>query len=231
MNPTPATTGPLRVVTCWDDGNLDDIRLCELFRKYGAKASFNLNPGQHRAERYEAWKADDVYPVYRLSWAEMPAVYDGFTIANHTVNHPWASKISLDEWRGEVVDGRKRLQDHFQQPVSGFAYPFGDYTPETARIVGEAGHVYARTCVSVTPCFPPADPLLMPADCHHADAAFWQRYAEAKLTPGGVFYFWGHSYEFTNEEQWAAIEAKIARITADPDSTWADLPDLFTPAI
>jgi hypothetical protein len=71
----------------------------------------------------------------------------------------------------------------------------------------------------------------MPADCHHADAAFWQRYAEAKLTPGGVFYFWGHSYEFTNEEQWAVIEEKIARITADPDATWADLPDLFTPAI
>lgn len=78
----PATSGPLRVVTCWDDENLDDIRLCELFRKYAAKASFNLNPGQHRAERYQAWKSEDVYAVYRLSWSEMPAVYEGFTIAN-----------------------------------------------------------------------------------------------------------------------------------------------------
>jgi hypothetical protein len=87
--------------------------------------------------------------------------------------------------------------------------------------------VYGRTCNAVTPCFPPEDPLLMPSDCHHSEPTFWERYEKAKLTSGGVFYFWGHSYEFTNEEQWAEIEEKVARITADPDVVWADLPSLF----
>ncbi len=42
-------TNSLRVVQCWDDGDLGDIRLCEILRKYGAKASFNLNPAHHTA--------------------------------------------------------------------------------------------------------------------------------------------------------------------------------------
>ncbi len=220
---------PLRVVTCWDDGNLDDIRLCELFRKYRAKASFNLNPGQHRKERYAAWKYKESFPVIRLSWAELPSVYEGFTVANHTLTHPWASKISLDSWRHEVVKARQLLQDHFHQPIHGFAYPFGDSTPETARVVAEAGHLYARTCEAVTPCFPPQDPMLMPTDCHHAEPTFWERYAKAKLSPGRVFYFWGHSYEFTDDAAWASLQEKLARISSDSDAVWTELPSLFQP--
>lgn len=41
----------MRIVQCWDDGVEDDIRLCEILRKHGAKASFNLNPGMHGSQR------------------------------------------------------------------------------------------------------------------------------------------------------------------------------------
>jgi peptidoglycan/xylan/chitin deacetylase (PgdA/CDA1 family) len=217
----------LRVVQCWDDGNLDDLQLCDILRRHGAKASFNLMASNHQAERIPAWKFQGWYQVYRLTWQELRSVYEGFTIANHSLTHPHATQISLDNWRYEVEENRKRLQDHFGQPIDGFAYPYGEHDAATMEVVREAGHVYARTCENATPCFPVSDVMAQPTDCHFLAADFWDRYERAKTT-GNVFYFWGHSYEITNKKMWADFEAQIARITADPDVQWADLPSLFT---
>lgn len=218
----------IRIVQCWDDGVVDDIRLCEILRKYGARASFNLNPGLHGKQRSTPWRYKDAKDVSRLARSELLEVYEGFTIANHSMNHPWATKPPLHEWRREVVDARRELQDLFGQPIAGFAYPYGDSNPSVADVVREAGHVYARTCVNATPCFPPADPLQFASDCHHAEPDFWERYDKAKACGSTVFYFWGHSYEFVSEEDWQGIEAKLARFNTDPDAIWTDLPDLFT---
>ena len=35
----------MKVVTCWDDAPVNDIRLVDILRRHGAKATFNLNPG------------------------------------------------------------------------------------------------------------------------------------------------------------------------------------------
>jgi peptidoglycan/xylan/chitin deacetylase (PgdA/CDA1 family) len=217
----------IKIVQCWDDGVEDDIRLCEILRAHGAKASFNLNPGLHGSVRGGAWRYKDVKDVRRLAWRELPAVYKGFTVANHTTSHPWPTKVSAGQWQREVREARKALQDHFQQPVSGFAYPYGDFDDAVAETVREAGHVYARTCHNATPCLPAADPMKLPSDCHHAATDFWDRYAKAKAAGAPAFYFWGHSYEFLGEADWSAFGAKLARFNADSDAVWADLPDLF----
>ena len=217
----------MKIVQCWDDGVEDDIRLCELLREKGAKASFNLNPGFAGAQRVCHWRYNDCKDVVRLAKPELPAVYNGFTIANHSVTHPWPTRIPIAEWRREVSDGRRQLQDIFGQPVLGFAYPYGDTNAATAEAVQDAGHVYARICANATPCFPPADPMLFAADCHHADPDFWEHYAKAKAANAGVFYFWGHSYEFVTAADWQVFSDKLDRFNADPDAVWAELPDLF----
>lgn len=217
----------LKVVQCWDDGVNDDIRLIEILRKHGAKASFNLNPSTHgdlrKGGHSERWGK----LIQRLARSELNDVYEGFTIANHSMSHPWPTKIPLEAWRSEVVDARKVLQDWFQQPILGFVYPYGDCNGATADVVREAGHVYARTTGNATPCLPVKDPMFFAPDCHFHNEQFWELYAKAKTTDVGVFYFWGHSYELCTEAQWADFDAKIARITEDPDSEWLDLPDLF----
>jgi len=38
---------------------------------------------------------------------------------------------------------------------------------------------------------------------------------------------WGHSYELISDEDWSAFDAKIGKLTADPEAAWADLPLLF----
>jgi len=217
----------IKIVQCWDDGVEDDIRLCELLRAKGAKASFNLNPGLHYSQRGHSWRYNDCKDVLRLAKPELRTVYDGFTIANHSMTHPWPTRIPLAAWQREVEDGRKQLQDIFGQPVLGFVYPFGDTNVATTEVVRAAGHVYARTCANATPCFPPADPMLFAADCHHAEPTFWERYEKAKAAGSSVFYFWGHSYELVTETDWLLLAEKLDRFNEDQDAVWADLPGLF----
>ena len=227
-NPIPPAGRPaIQIVQCWDDGVVDDIRLCEMLRKHGAKASFNLNPGLHGGTRTSPWRYKEQKDVSRLARAELADVYEGFLIANHSATHPWPTKIPLEAWRSEVFDARKELQDLFGQPVLGFAYPYGDSNPAVAGVVREAGHVYARSCGNMTPCFPPADPMAFAPDRHFAAPDFWDRYEAAKAAGSPAFYFWGHSYELITEDDWRDFDAKLARLGADPGSAWADLPSLF----
>lgn len=217
----------IKIVQCWDDGVEDDIHLCEILRAAGARATFNLNPGSHLTTRSNPWRYRDRKDVIHLARGELLSTYAGFTIANHSVSHPWPTRIPLEDWRREVSDGRKQLQDIFGQEIAGFAYPFGDTNRETAEVVREAGHDYARLCTNETPCFPPADPMFFASDSHHSDPDFWKRYERAKAAGSQVFYFWGHSYEFVTEDDWNVFANKLALFNADPDAVWADLPDLF----
>jgi peptidoglycan/xylan/chitin deacetylase (PgdA/CDA1 family) len=217
----------LKVVQCWDDGVDDDIRLIQILKKYGAKASFNLNPATHGTCRKGGYHDQLKKTIYRLARSELNEIYEGFTIANHSMSHPWPTRISLEDWRAEVADARKILQDWFQQPILGFVYPFGDYNEATANVVREAGHLYGRVTQNATPCLPVDDPMIFKPDCRFHGENFWELYDQAKASEAEVFYFWGHSFEICTEADWSAFDAKIARIAQDPDSEWAELTDLF----
>lgn len=214
----------MKIVQCWDDGVVDDVRLIEILRKYGAKASFNLNIGLHKTQRYTGWKFQNTKEVWKLSLDELTDVYSGFLVANHTVSHPCLTQVSPERMKKEIVEGRKRLEQLFGYAVTGFAYPCGDYNSEVEAAVRDAGHLYARTTKSVTPSFPPAEAMALHADCHFLDPEFWLKYEKAKSL-GSVFYFWGHSYELISEDDWQAFDAKVARLSRDGE--WANLPDLF----
>lgn len=216
----------MRVAQSWDDGVVDDVRLTELLRRYGATAAFNLNPGLHQRQRSFSWRYGDK-EVWRLGQDEWVDVYAGFEIANHSLTHPYLPDLPPTDLMREVQDSRRRLQDWFQQPVRGFCYPFGGFNSAVKAAIRAAGHLYARTVTEVDPVFPPADPLEFGVNCRFADPAFWTGYARAKAA-NGVFFFWGHSYELINEAMWADLEHKIASISADPAAEWVNLETLFT---
>lgn len=216
--------GILTVVQCWDDGVTTDVRLTEILRRHGAKATFNLNAALHESHRKQSW----IYrgtPVARLGWNELRDVYAGFTIANHSLTHPHLEQLTDEAARHEIVEGRKRLQQFFDQPVRGFVYPFGTYSGAVMDAVREAGHAYARTAGEADHPFPPQDAMAFHPTCHFLVPDFWARYERA--CAGGVFYFWGHSYEITTEAMWTAFEETIAGIAADPRARWGEVADLF----
>jgi len=215
----------MKVVQSWDDGIVDDIRLTELLRRYGAKAAFNLNPGLHQTHRSFSWRYGDK-DVWRLGRDELAEVYDGFEIANHSLTHPYLPDLSPTDLAREIGDSRRILQDWFQQPVQGFCYPFGGFNPAVKEMIRATGHIYARTVAELESVFPPADPLEFGASGRFADPDFWGSYERTKASDG-VFFFWGHSYELVNEAMWADLENKIAGISADPAAEWVDLETLF----
>ena len=217
----------MKVAQCWDDGVLDDIRLMEILRKYGAKASFNLNIGLHRSERYSGWKYQDRKEVWRLSKGELKDAYAGFVVANHSLTHPHLEKIPLDQALRDIRQGRDELEQLFGYPVVGFAYPFGSYNRAVQDAIRDCGHVYARTVANTSKVSPPQDPMAIAPSRHFAAADFWEEFDRVKAADG-LFYFWGHSYELVSDEQWQAMDQKIARLSADPAVQWVDLPTLFT---
>ena len=217
----------VKVVQCWNDGVTSDVRLIEILRRHGARATFNLNAGLHERVRQPMRIYLDTQ-VARLAWDEMRDVYDGFTIASHSLTHPSLEKAEAKEARADIAEGRERLQQFFDRPVRGFAYPYGSHNQAVMEIVREAGHLYARTTVNVDCPFPPENAMAFHPSCHFRAPDFWLRYENAKKC--GVFYFWGHSYEMVSEDMWTAFEEKIAKITADPESCWGNVEDLFSNA-
>ena len=213
----------MRLVQCWDDGVTTDARLVSVLRRHGARATFNLNAGLHARDRQFGWRHRDT-EVWRLGQAELREVYDGFQIANHTLTHPRLDRMPIEEARREILDGRARLQDLFDQPVPGFVYPFGTFDPAVAQAVRDAGHVYARTTRNAQAGVEARDAMAVAPSCHFLAPDFWPRFELAR--PTGVFWFWGHSYEMVDEAMWAAFEASLARLCAEPGSQWCDPTDL-----
>jgi peptidoglycan/xylan/chitin deacetylase (PgdA/CDA1 family) len=203
------------LVQCWDDGVLDDIRLIEILRKHGATATFNLNLGLHRQERYCGGKFKDTKEVFKLALPELKEVYEGFTVANHTLRHPHLTKIPIEEARREILDGRDALEQLFGYRIDGFAYPYGDQNSEIRELVRSAG---TRTV------FPPEEPMDFKPSCHFLTNNFCQEF-ESVRDNRGVFYFWGHSYEIVTEEDWREFDEKIARLSGEGE--WVSLPSLF----
>ncbi|MEI8063104.1 MAG: polysaccharide deacetylase family protein [Verrucomicrobiota bacterium] len=234
----------IRVTQSWDDGVTDDVRLIELLHKYKAKATFNLIPGSYTAERKTShWHYQDTKEVFMLARPELPALYRDFEVASHSLTHPNLAKLPSDKLAHELLESRKQLEDLFQRPIRGFAYPYGSYNIVVKEAIRRQGYVYARTAipgpeyatatnptpVNVPSVYPPADPMEFGTTTHQLNPRFWQEFANTKAH-GGVFHFWGHSYEFLTEKMWQAFEAKLARLSADPAVVWMTNLDLFTPA-
>jgi peptidoglycan/xylan/chitin deacetylase (PgdA/CDA1 family) len=210
-------------VQCWDDGVSDDIRLIEILRKHGAKASFNLNFGSHTAKRTSGWKYKEKQ-VWKLAKGELRDVYTGFLVANHTLTHPSLPDLPLEKALEEVKEGRDQLEQWFGYPVRGFAYPFGHHNEAVEKIVRDTGHLYARTCDNAAQVLPASNAMSFASSCHFADPEFWSKFESVK-DADGVFYFWGHSYELISEEDWQNFEDKISRLSRE--ARWKDLPELF----
>ena len=229
------------VTQSWDDGVVDDVRLVELLRKHRVQATFNLVPGHYRAERYLSdWRYLGTKEVHILSRSELPELYRDFEIASHSTTHQHLEQITADKLAWELAESREQLENIFQRPVRGLAYPFGSFNAAVKEEARRQGFAYARTAIPgpeydggnhphPVPAyrFPQADPMEFATTTHQRNPKFWDEFARAKAQ-GNYFHFWGHSYEFLDAAMWAEFEAKLARLCADPDVRWVTNLDLFT---
>lgn len=217
----------MRIMQCWDDGDVDDIRLVEILKKHGARATFNICPGGVPSKRKVAHRYRGGYDVYRLSLDEMPQVYDGFCIGGHTMTHPSLINIDPDKAFAQLVDCKRFIETQFGQRECGMAYPGGHYNDEVKLLVRKAGYLYSRTTVNAGLKLNFDEPMALHAHCHFLAPDFWGKFNKIKAV-NGDFYFWGHTFELMgNDARWQELETIIARLTDDQATEWVDVRDLF----
>ena len=210
--------GKMKAVTfSYDDGIRQDIRLVELFNKYGMKATFNLNSGIQ----------SDVNPfickelvVHRMNIAGLRELYAGHEIASHALTHANLTRISLDTAYNEVKSDMEILSARFAQNITGFAYPFGSYNDAVVDVLKKCGISYARTVKSSHNFELPADPLRLEATCHHDDPQIMElidNFLSLEPETPQLLYIWGHSYEFDADNNWEHIETILQKLAGRDD--------------
>ena len=204
----------------YDDGNIKDRDLVELFNKYGVKGTFNLN-----SAKFSENGAD-----YNISKKEVRKLYKGHEVAVHTVTHPKLEGLPNSLIVKEIASDKEELEKLSGTIVQGMAYPFGTYSDEVIKVAKECGIKYSRT-VEAHRSFklPKSDSWLkMPATCHHADERLFElaeKFVSAEPSTaywdydGWLFYVWGHSYEFRTEEDWQRMEGFVSMV-ANRDDIW-----------
>ena len=70
-----------------------------------------------------------------------------FEIGAHTVYHPMLSRLTLNEQKEEIARSKVDLEKIIDRSIVSFAYPHGDYSKDTVKIVQQAGFKNACTVV------------------------------------------------------------------------------------
>lgn len=197
----------------YDDGQVYDRRLAELFRSAGMKATFHLNSGNLGSDRD---------PETFIGAEELEEVYRGHEIACHGVQHRNPTTLSRQQLVLELQEDRKALEKLTGGMVQGMSYAFGNYDGEVIEIAKKLGIKYSRTVQSTYGFFPPADFMAWHPTCHHDSRLLelgdqFLNIADYYELP--IMYVWGHSFEFGRSGDWSVIEAFVEKM-ADKDDIW-----------
>ncbi|PXV96168.1 polysaccharide deacetylase [Lachnotalea glycerini] len=202
--------GKHKVLTMsYDDGREEDRRLVSLFNEYGIKGTFNLNAGIDWDEK-------------RIPIQEYKELYQGHEIASHTYTHPTIERCPIEQVISQVIEDRKGLEKLAGYPVRGMAYPNGSYTKQIQDILPSLGIQYSRVVGNSDQFAMPRNYLEWKATCHHNHnlIELGQQFIDLFKTQYlYMMYVWGHSYEFTDRNNWEVIE-EFCKLAGHRDDIW-----------
>ena len=198
----------------YDDGQIFDRRLVDLFDRYHLKATFHLNSGTLGSKN-----ANEEF----LIPDEIEDLFEGHEIACHGVSHPYMCQLPKGKLLEEILEDKKFLEKNCSSIVRGMSYPFGQYNNEVINIAKACGIEYSRTVNNTHDFSLPSDFMQWNPTCHHnealecLDSFFRPKKFESML----LFYVWGHSYEFDRDNTWTMMEAFCRKISNRKDVWYA----------
>ena len=217
---------PKAVTFSYDDGWKSDLRLAEIFKKHGFKATFNLNTKMWLSENERNLSVSDVKSLLAA----------GHEIANHGAFHKALGITDRVAGIKDVLDGRQGLEEILGGIIRGYAYPdtmrniTGDNYLRIKAFLEDLGMVYARLCGKDSDNFDlPDDFHAWYPNAHHDNPEIFN-YIEkfnkmdvkslyiASRHPR-LFFVWGHSSEFESKGNWDRIE-KICEMLSGKDDIW-----------
>ncbi len=193
----------------YDDCQIHDRRLVEIFNKYNMKGTFHINSGILGSEGF-------------ITKEELGSLYKGHEVSCHSVTHPYLTKLPKEQLVEEVREDKRWLEKQVGYPVRGMSYPFGAYDFHVINALEVLGIEYSRTVNSTGGFSMPSNFLEWNPTCHHnsdikdklvdfKNPAPWQKLP--------LFYIWGHSFEFHRENNWEVIE-DFCKAAADDPEVW-----------
>jgi len=143
--------GKMKAVTfSYDDGVTQDIRLIDMFNKYGLKATFNIN-SEFLGLESTLDREGKIVNHTKNKKSEIKEIYRGHEVAVHTLTHPNLTQLDESEIIRQVENDRKNLESLVGYDVVGMAYPCGgvnnnDYVAEVIK--NNTPIKYSRTITS-----------------------------------------------------------------------------------
>ena len=209
--------GKMKALTfSYDDGVGQDVRLIEMFNKYGLKGTFNLNSKLLGRKENKSEIMGKLIDRPTAAPEDVKYIYEGHEVAGHTLGHPLLPAIEDDnEIIHQVEDDRVKLSELCGYDVVGFAYPCGgqNHDDRVAKIIREnTGIKYCRTIIS-NYSFDLQEDLykFKPTAYHFLDFKklfeLGEKFIEMKADTPQIFYVWGHAYEFDiRDGDWERME-------------------------
>lgn len=222
--------GKMKALTLsYDDGIQADKRLAELLHSHGMKCTFNINTRTFGSTNNPNKLTPEEIKEFLID--------KGHEVAVHGDSHMAPGIAYPIGGIRDVLNCREKLESAFGTIIRGMAYPDsgitrmfnGNNRENIFAYLKDLGIVYSRTLAGDNNSFllPENFYAWMPT-AHHNNANLmkWtQEFLDIK-EDGYVtrkyprlFYLWGHSYEFDNNNNWNIIE-EFCDAVAGKDDIW-----------
>lgn len=185
------------ITLSFDDGENYDVRVAQLLRKYGLKATFYLCSG-HIGLEGDCCGGKRHY--IKLSEKEIKKTYDGFEIGAHGDNHGDFTAMAKNEIFESLNNDLRVFSEYTNIPIVCCAYPGGSVNEQVIRYMEELGVVsFARTIPDEKKDFSiPEHKFNCKPTAHIFDSDIYETIKEfEKLNDNclSVLHIYGHSYE------------------------------------
>jgi len=203
--------GKYRALTLsFDDGGSDDRKLVEILNRYGLRAAFHLNSYSLDLDGYVTRK-------------EVSSLYKGHEVSAHSVSHPFLQHLPPTMVIDEMMKNRQELEQLCGYPVRGMSYPFATWNQEVLNLLPSLGFRYSRTGTNTKNFEIPQDFITWNPTMHHNDGIVEKAQEFLDLhrwrAQLGVFYVWGHGFEFPRDKNWDLLE-KFGEKIGGHDDIW-----------
>ena len=219
---------PKAVTFSYDDGYKTDLRLADIFEKYGMKATFNITTKSILSGSEKGCTIEEIKDLMNR----------GYEIANHGANHKAIGITDRIVGIKDILDCRLELEEMLGGIIRGYAYPDtmrnikGDNYPRIKAILEDLGLTYARLCGKDSDVFDlPEDFYSWYPNAHHDNPEvlnYVDKFVALDLNNVYIasrhprlFFVWGHSSEFEQKGNWDRIESISEKLSGKSEIWYA----------
>lgn len=229
--------GKAKAVTLsYDDGCQQDIKFSKIISDYGIKCTFNITSDEHKGNK--ALTEEQIRSSF---------LSQGHEIAIHGYMHRAEGTLRPIEGIQDILNCRIELEKKYDLIIRGMAYPDsgirrftnGANYESIKQYLNHLDIVYARTLGCDNDLFElPDDWYRWMPTAHHDNPYLFEyidRFLNIDISPKKyraarqprLFYLWGHSYEFDQNDNWDRLTDICEKLGGNDDIWYATNMEIY----